>query len=297
MAKFNHIDVRGTKKVPSAFGNVFISADSISAAKTVTFPDGYLNGATPEPNLAFKVVFANGHNAANASSYLSLNGIVVVSNQNGVLAPIPIHAMTEGGSTVYKVLQANTVLELYYTADYDGNNAPAFVVIGNPVVLSSADYTIYADGHYAAESFYPIGSIYINAVDKNPADILHFGTWERVAKNKTIWGASNNGEVGSSKSAGLPNITGYISGGVHRTGDADRTMSNLTSYNNGSCNGGALKIAGLETDKKKVSMSDSSSHQIFAGFEFSAHESNSIYGNSSTVQPPAYVLNIWKRTN
>ena len=146
MAKFNHIDVRGTKKVPSAFGNVFISADSISAAKTVTFPDGYLNGATPEPNLAFKVVFANGHNASNASSYLSLNGVVVVSNQNGTLAPLPIHEMTEGGSTVYKVLDANTALELYYTEDYDGNSHPAFVVVGNPLVLSSSTYSIYANG-------------------------------------------------------------------------------------------------------------------------------------------------------
>ena len=146
MAKFNHIDVRGTKKVPSAFGNVFISADSISAAKTVTFPDGYLNGATPEPNLAFKVVFANGHNASNASSYLSLNGVVVVSNQNGTLAPLPIHEMTEGGSTVYKVLDANTALELYYTEDYDGDNHPAFVVVGNPLVLSSSAYSIYANG-------------------------------------------------------------------------------------------------------------------------------------------------------
>lgn len=155
MAKFNHIDVRGTKKVPSAFGNVFISADSISAAKTVTFPDGYLNGATPEPNLAFKVVFANGHNAANASSYLSLNGVVVVSNQNGTLAPLPIHEMTEGGSTVYKVLDANTALELYYTEDYDGNSHPAFVVVGNPLVLSSSTYSIYANGYIVQQGELP----------------------------------------------------------------------------------------------------------------------------------------------
>ena len=146
MAKFNNIDIRGTKKVPSAFGNVFISSDAVGSAKTVTFPDGYLNGAAPEPNLAFKVVFANGHNAANASSYLSLNGVVVVSNQNGTLAPLPIHEMTEGGSTVYKVLDANTALELYYTEDYDGNSHPAFVVVGNPLVLSSSTYSIYANG-------------------------------------------------------------------------------------------------------------------------------------------------------
>lgn len=146
MAKFNHLDIRGTKRVPSAFGNVFFCSGTTADAKTITFPDGFLNGTTPEPNLAFKVVFPNGHNAANASSYLSLNGVVVVSNQKGTLAPIPVHAMSEGGSTVYKVLDPNTTLELYYTADYDGNGTPAFVIIGNPIVLSSTDYAIYADG-------------------------------------------------------------------------------------------------------------------------------------------------------
>lgn len=146
MAKFSFLDIRGKKKVPSAFGNVFICSGAIGDAKTVTFPDGYLNGATPEPNIAFKVVFVNGHNAASASSYLSLNGIAVVSNQNGTLAPIPRHAMTEGGSTVYKVLDPNTTLEMYYTADYDGNQTPAFVIVGNPLVLSSATYSIYANG-------------------------------------------------------------------------------------------------------------------------------------------------------
>ena len=31
-------------------------------------------------------------------------------------------------------------------------------------------------------------------------------------------------------------------------------------------------------------------------FDFDASLSNSIYGNSTTVQPPALVVNIWKRT-
>ena len=164
MAKFNHIDVCGIKKVPSAFGNVFICSGSATDAKTVVFPDGYLNGATPEPNLAFKAVFPNGHNAANALSYLSLNGVVVVSNQNGTLAPIPIHSMTEGGSTVYKVLQPNTVLELYYTADYDGNQTPAFVIVGNPLVLSSSTYSIYANGQIGNEQIATVRSIMSNNV-------------------------------------------------------------------------------------------------------------------------------------
>lgn len=164
MAKFNHIDVRGIKRVPSAFGNVFICSGATADAKTVVFPDGYLNGTTPEPNLAFKAVFPNGHNAANASSYLSLNGVVVVSNQNGTLAPIPCHAMTEGGSTVYKVLSPNTTLELYYTADYDGNQTPAFVIIGNPLVLSSSTYSIYANGQIGNEQVATVRAILSNNV-------------------------------------------------------------------------------------------------------------------------------------
>ena len=44
-----------------------------------------------------------------------------------------------GDPVVYKYLQAYTTLELLY----DGTN---FVIIGNPVVISSSDYTIFADG-------------------------------------------------------------------------------------------------------------------------------------------------------
>ncbi len=79
---------------------------------------------------------------------MTLNGVAVVVNQNGTLVPIPHHAMTEGGTTVYKVLQPHTVLDMYYTSNYDGKSTPAFIIIGNPIVLSSADYTIYADGSF-----------------------------------------------------------------------------------------------------------------------------------------------------
>lgn len=46
---------------------------------------------------------------------------------------------TDMGSSTYKFLQAYTTLELLF----DGTQ---FVIIGNPVVISSADYTIYTDG-------------------------------------------------------------------------------------------------------------------------------------------------------
>ena len=123
----------------SGFGNVFICENASHDDKTITFPSGY----NLELNISFKVVFVNGHSKANDSSHMTLNNVPVVINRYGTLIPIPNHNIT---GTVYDTLQPYTTLEMYYTNNYDGNDNPAFVVVGNPVVLSSADYTIYADG-------------------------------------------------------------------------------------------------------------------------------------------------------
>lgn len=135
-------------------GSLFLASGLLSAQKSITLSDGFLNNGAPEENLIIPVLFPNGHNDLGPSLHASLavtgvsNPIPIVSNQQGTLNPLPHHQMTEGGSTVYKVLQPNTVLELYYTSDYDGNGTPAFVIVGNPLVLSSADYTIYANGSF-----------------------------------------------------------------------------------------------------------------------------------------------------
>lgn len=125
------------------------------------------------------------------------------------------------------------------------------------------------------ELIYPVGSIYINIVDVNPANIFGFGTWERVANNKALWGASTSGEVGTEKAAGLPNITGQA--------------ANAPSLAGGGT-GAFYRSSGTET----YSMQGSTGQN--AAIYFSASRSNSIYGNSTTVQPPALVVNIWKRT-
>ena len=60
---------------------------------------------------------------------------------------------------VYSVLQANTVLEMYYTeTGFSGN--PAWVIVGNPVVLSSSTYTIYANGLNAQSAYETINKSY-----------------------------------------------------------------------------------------------------------------------------------------
>ena len=136
------------KKVPYSPCLIY-NSQSIATVKTIALPAN-----SPYDGQAFKVVFKNGHNCADSSTPMTLNGKPVLVNVNGTLSALPIHAMAEGGGTVYKSLQANTVLDIYYNANYDGNNNEAFVIIGNPVVLSSSDYIIYADGSMTDNRIY-----------------------------------------------------------------------------------------------------------------------------------------------
>ena len=122
--------------------------------------------------MTFRVLFPNGHTG---QSNMTLNGKVVVVNKYGTLIPLPYHNI----SSTYKSLQANTVLEMYYTSNYDGNNTPAFVIVGNPIVLSSNNYIIYADGKNLTDTIYPVGSLYWSSKSTNPSSLFG-GTWVQI---------------------------------------------------------------------------------------------------------------------
>ena len=138
----------GTDIALAGAGNLFTVSGSLGGTKSLTLSDGFINNGAPEANLIVPLLFPNGHNDLGPSLYLEItvagvtNPIPVVSNQNGTLLPIPHHEMLEGGSTVYKVVDPNTILNVYYTADYDGSQNPAFVVVGNPLVLSSSTFNL-----------------------------------------------------------------------------------------------------------------------------------------------------------
>ena len=88
---------------------------------------------------------------------------------------------------------------------------------------------------------------------------------------KFLQGDTTSGTV---KEAGLPNITGHIA-------------PNVTVYNAGSPASGSFHEldANNPYNSKGAYVSGSTSGDY--GYDFDASRSNSIYGNSSTVQPPA----------
>ena len=125
---------------------------------------------------------------------------------------------------------------------------------------------------------FPVGSIYQSTDPTSPA-ALFGGSWEEIASERVLMGASSTHAAGSTVKAGLPNLKGSSSG-VASTAYPNLSNSGALSMNTN--NGG---LAGYE----------GGSYGSNCTVSFDASKSNAIYGRSSTVQPAAYYVHIWHR--
>ena len=127
---------------------------------------------------------------------------------------------------------------------------------------------------------FPVGSIYQSTDPTSPA-ALFGGTWEQIASERVLMGASSSHKAGTTVKAGLPNITGTANGGV---------LSVSTPQSNGAF--GAThydsSLSYLSGDVRRLSTYNRT---------FDASRSNPIYGASDTVQPAAYYVYIWHRVS
>lgn len=117
----------------------------------------------------------------------------------------------------------------------------------------------------------------------SPASFIG-GTWERI-EDCTIWGASSLHPAGTKLNAGLPNITGSAYGDIN--GNNHKSM-----FFKGS---GALRTNTVSYGNNVNAYQVYNSYNNATHIEFNAQNSNSIYGKSSTVQPPAYCMYLWRR--
>ena len=103
-------------------------------------------------------------------------------------------------------------------------------------------------------------------------------------RNQFLMGAGVNSK-GDFVSAGLPNITGYLS--TRTTGkvyDFDEGALKMESMQPGA---GILDERNVDSDVVFFPPVDKDGYNDFS---FNASRSNPIYGNSNTVQPPSYVV-------
>ena len=133
-------------------------------------------------------------------------------------------------------------------------------------------------------TLFPINAIY-SIMDPNFNPNVAWaasGTrWERLPDNYVLWTSSNPtaGDVDANKiTAGLPNITG----------DFDTVSTTGVGAFRRSLNG---------TDTSYFDYGGSGGKGQWSSVYFNANRSNSIYGNSSTVQPPAIKYCAWRRVS
>lgn len=138
-------------------------------------------------------------------------------------------------------------------------------------------YAIYQQVLAAVvERDHPVGSLYISENATSPAE-LYGGTWERI-EDRTIWGASDTHPAGTTIEAGLPSIYGQLNGV-------------LFSSNKPTANG----ILSTSLADGWVLTKGSSGGDVSIYSNNIRAVGSSIYGNSTTVQPPAYCMYIWRR--
>jgi hypothetical protein len=114
------------------------------------------------------------------------------------------------------------------------------------------------------------------SVDSTSPAALFGGSWEEIASERVLMGASSTHAAGTTVEAGLPNITGTLS----------EVMGSIYAYPSGS---GAFSVKDIGRSLENGSSGN------YGNIFFDASKSNAIYGRSSTVQPAAYYVHIWHR--
>lgn len=126
---------------------------------------------------------------------------------------------------------------------------------------------------------HPVGSIYQSTDPTSPA-ALFGGTWQEIAQNRVLMGAGSSHAAGSTVEAGLPNITGRA-GPDEQAGFYNVNRPNAYGAFYGGGKSYDWAASGTSTPGKDLC--------------FDASLSNPIYGRSTTVQPAAYYVHIWRR--
>ena len=129
---------------------------------------------------------------------------------------------------------------------------------------------------------YPVGSVKITVTDTAPFAEYGFGTWQEVSKGRVLWGADDSHIAGSTIEAGLPNITGGA--GYYYCYNPDRNTKDATN--------GAFSWNEEGGGTSQEQTKDTGSGR----FNFDASRCSGVYGNSTTVTPPSYVVHFWQRT-
>ena len=127
----------------------------------------------------------------------------------------------------------------------------------------------------------PIGSYFMTETDDDP-NVIFGGGWQKLTGRYVLQCSDANHKAGTTVEAGLPNIESHDGPYVYQytpAGQGANFNSGCIIWNN---NGGGVNSGPFPSTGS-------------GNFYIDASKSNRIYGNSDTVQPPARIVNVWKR--
>lgn len=249
-------------------GNKNIPSQTASGTDTSSISEGFLP-ITQEPL----------DDGGQAPERVDFNGMFYVSTdqrfylQNGSLITYDPGVATKiGGYPAGAILAYSTSSGLGYVKSLIDNNQYNFITTPSYINGVYWQYVPIINTLELIKTIYPVGSIYISTTSTCPLASL-FGTWQLVAANKALWtGTGSN--ANTTINAGLPDILASWA-----VDNRSWITDGSAVYTSGSNSKGATGDNGLQY------------HAYFLASRY-----NSIYGNSTTVQPPAYVVNVWRRT-
>ena len=133
---------------------------------------------------------------------------------------------------------------------------------------------------------YPVGIVVTTATDDalKPGEEDGLTQWEEIAQDRVLQGTSNG--AGQTIESGLPNITGKV---------WLRPLDNGDGITWDKENGAFITKVVEDPNDSSGAIAKGSGGKPFGSINLDASKSNNIYGNSSTVQPPAYKVHFWKR--
>lgn len=152
----------------------------------------------------------------------------------------------------------------------------------NQTVSPTTSYPGISYNFSTQSNSYPVGAIYMSTDSTSPASIFG-GSWQSIASERVLMGVSSSHGAGSTVDAGLPNISS----------GSDAALDIQGSWGAPNCR---KPFAQTWQGNSELSTSTWSSTPKVISARFDASLCNSIYGKSSTVQPAAYYVYMWRRT-
>lgn len=128
----------------------------------------------------------------------------------------------------------------------------------------------------------PVGFVWMSTENVSPETMFENTHWELIAQNRVLMGAGSGHNGGDTIEAGLPNITGKATF-VNSDGVENNAYPDIGAFYFGISNYSQVTSLTSGTGKRDL--------------QFDASRSSSVYGKSTTVQPPAYYVYMWRRAS